>query len=229
MGNNTVNVPVINLIDKILTFEPEQYAEAAASEDLFTQTLLGFKENGFYLEIGSGDPDFYSTTQLFEKTYDWAGVSIEIDKDMHDRFTSERKNVCLNVDAFTVDYSSMLKEHNAPTQIDFLMIDAMKPLKAWVGPPHADLKSFEMLSMLPLDEYRFSVIVFKHDSYINDVQGSDAKKKARSLLESKGYKLLLEDVSALPDQYFPFEDYFIDASVITEENILCLPTEQLKQ
>ena len=81
-------------------------------------------------------------------------------------------------DALNVDYLKLLKENNFSTEIDLLSMD----LDPW------DV-TFEVLKKIPLDNIKFSVILYEHDGYRS---GDEFKQKTRTYLESYDYILFTE-------------------------------------
>jgi len=84
-------------------------------------------------------------------------------------------------------------------QIDYLSLD--------IEPAHQTLAA---LNLLPLDDYRFSVITYEHDYYR---EGPECMSLSRALLSSYGYQLVCENVQINGDA---FEDWYVDPSVVSE-------------
>ena len=59
------------------------------------------------------------------------------------------------------------------------------------------------------------VITFEHDYYVDT--SKQIRNKSRNLLESHGYKLVVQNVS--PDDNSPFEDWWVHPHIISEEQI----------
>ncbi len=191
-------------------------------QDIFALSILDGKSNGTYVEIGADQPRIYNNTYILEKDYNWDGISFELDADKVEFFDYMRRNSCVCTDATTFDYRSLFKEKNYPKQIDYLSLD--------IEPADNTLKA---LNQLPLDEYRFSVITFETELYqalkatihyadSPELQEAMRKEygayhiesKARKILKSYGYELLLENVM---HQNNPYEDWWIDPNVVDPE------------
>ena len=170
-----------------------------ATQDLFVLEMLSGKKGGFYVEIGGGHPSESNNTMLLESQFDWSGISFELDASLADLFNSARKNKCLAIDATTANYSKIFSEITVPAQIDYVSID-IEPAT----------NSFNALTRLPHDQYRFSVITFEHDRYIS---GSEITEKSREFLAGLGYQLVVADVCVFGKC---FEDWWIDPKIIPE-------------
>jgi hypothetical protein len=179
-----------------------------ASQDLFVLMCLNGKSNGTYLEIGASEPIEISNTYLLESEFGWNGTSIDIEE--HKEFRSSRKNNYLVQDALKINYTELLKDF--PKRIDYLSLD--------IDPMHQTL---ECLKLLPLSEYRFSVITYEHDYYSQNPQVSDPiRAEARKILWENGYTLLCSDVCvnvANTSWVAPFEDWWIDPKEINVDEV----------
>ena len=68
------------------------------------------------------------------------------------------------------------------------------------------------LKALPLDDYRFSVITYETDVYSS---GADIQDEQIEILESHaGYQLVIKNIK---NEGNPFEDWWIDPNIISEE------------
>lgn len=175
---------------------------AQVFQDLFVLSILNGKKDGTYLEIGSGDPFINNNTALLEKQYNWTGLSVEIKEADVMKFKAERKNSVLKADALTLNYKDLLKEHKFPTNIDYLQVDCEPPKT-----------TYEILTKIPFDEYKFAVITFEHDNYAT--LEKIYKKKSREFLKSKGYELLVANVGR--NNVDDFEDWWIHPDLVNPE------------
>jgi tetratricopeptide (TPR) repeat protein len=164
-------------------------------QDMFVLTMLKGKHDGFFLEIGCGDPFYGSNTYLLEKEFGWKGISIDIDPASTSKFPGNRKCQVLTEDATKLDY----KEFLLLSTIDYLQIDC-DPATV----------SLAVLKKIPLNLYKFAVITFEHDHY-NDESGI-VRNQSRDYLESFGYELVVGNIS--PDRYNPFEDWWVHPDLV---------------
>ena len=169
-------------------------------QDMFVLSMLDGKKNGVYVEIGADQPRVISNTYLLENNFDWSGVSFELDADKVTYFNSIRKNKCFCEDATSYDYKSLFEERNYPKQIDYLQLD--------IDPAEGTLRA---LKVLPLNDYRFSVITYETDVYSS---GADIQDEQIEILESHGYQLVAKNVKCEGN---PYEDWWIDPAIVSED------------
>jgi GR25 family glycosyltransferase involved in LPS biosynthesis len=175
-----------------------------AYQDMFVLSILNGKRNGTYLEIGTQEPFYQNNSALLETQFDWKGISIEIREDLCKKFAEERTNQILCKDATKINYEKLLDEFNQGTDIDYLQVDC-EPSKT----------TFEILTAIPFEKYRFAVITYEHDHSV-DVTGS-YRDKSRRFLKSFGYELAVKDVA--PNDDYTFEDWWIHPELI-DPNLL---------
>ena len=65
--------------------------------------------------------------------------------------------------------------------------------------------------VLPLDDYRFSVITYETDVYSS---GADIQDEQIEILESHGYQLVSKNVKCEGN---PYEDWWIDPAIVSED------------
>jgi hypothetical protein len=99
-----------------------------------------------------------------------------------------------------VNYEKLLTKYfPGQNNIDYLQLD--------IEPPK---NTYEALLSIPFDKYKFAVITYEHDDYI-DISRS-YKQKSREYLQSLGYILVVNDVS--PDQNSSFEDWWAHPDLV---------------
>ena len=168
-------------------------------QDMFILSMLNGKREGTYLEIGSADSYHGNNTALLEKTFGWRGVGIEYDEKFIHKYREQRSNKVLHTNALDVDYSELLKDISVNGVVDYLQLDC-EP---------SDI-TYEIMLKIPFEQYKFAVITYEHDDYIDIT--SSYREKSRKFLESKGYVLVVNDVS--PDGMSNFEDWWIHPDLI---------------
>lgn len=173
-------------------------------QDMFILYMTDGKKKGTYLEVGAGRPFHGNNTCLLEENYNWKGVSVEINPDYAREFHEQRKNTLLFTDALKLNYTKMLKEHFDTNEIDYLQLD-LEPAK----------NTFECLLSIPFEQYKFRVITYEHDYYIDFTKSY--REKSRRYLQMLGYELVVADVS--PDGISTFEDWWVHPDLINRDAI----------
>ena len=189
-----------NLKTKFTGAENIENNWSQSMQDIFVMSMLDGKRNGVYVEIGADQPRVISNTYLLEKDFDWSGISFELDADKVAFFNTIRKNKCLCEDATLYDYKSFFQKSNYPKQIDYLQLD--------IDPAEGTLRA---LKVLPLDDYRFSVITYETDVYSS---GADIQDEQIEILESHGYQLVAKNVKCEGN---PYEDWWVDPAIVSED------------
>lgn len=172
-------------------------------QDMFVLSVLKGKMNGSYLEIGSSEPYKNNNTALLENKFAWRGIGLEHSEDIVKTYRKHRHNPVICTDALIVDYNKLLNKYFPnETTIDYLQLD--------IDPPR---NTYELLLSIPFDKYKFAVITYEHDYYVDITRSY--RQKSREYLESLGYILLVNDVS--PDPYSSFEDWWVHPDLIDKD------------
>ena len=207
-----------------------------AFQDIFVLSMLDGMTHGWYLEVGAHHPVRNNNTHLLHTSYGWSGVSIDIDPKYSSKWRKRRPRSTLRIaDALKLDYAAALpswfdaqpsaspwtrwlgrEKRSAPLhdprRIDYLQLD-IEP----------SIHTLDVLNVLPLDSYRFSVITFETDAYAGDLRARD---RSRECLTKHGYELIAADVSVLyppvSEDLIPFEDWWVDPQVVSRARILAL-------
>ena len=176
----------------------KNYAESL--QDMFVLMCTDGKKNGVFLEIGASKPYYNNNTFLLESQFNWTGFSIDFNESLAGEW-SNRKSKFICKDARYIDWTSLLKlKNNSSNHIDYLQLDC--------EPPHVTL---DILYKIPFDKCTFSVITFEHDYYTN--LDNSVRLQSRNFLKSLGYELIIPNVS--PDDFRPFEDWYIHPQYVT--------------
>jgi hypothetical protein len=170
-----------------------------AFQDLFILAATNGKTNGLYLEIGAQQPFYQNNTALLEMQYNWNGISIEILPELCSQFENERNNKIVCADATKINYTKLLDEFDKGTDFDYLQLD-VEPSRV----------TFECLLAIPFERYRFGIITYEHDHYVD--MSSSYRDKSRKYLKLMGYELLVANVS--PNDNSPFEDWWYHPDLI---------------
>ncbi|HEY8161602.1 MAG TPA: hypothetical protein VIF34_04960 [Methylocystis sp.] len=208
----------------------ENYSQAF--QDLFVLSMLDGVRSGTYLEIGAQEPCSNNNTCLLHREFGWGGLSIELDPVHLSTWKKERpRSRLLIADALSLDYSGILSElvelgarkSGLPSLFSKLFPSGQKPtnridyLQLDIDP---SINTLGVLKLLPLSDFRFSVITFETDVYTGDLR---AQAESRALLLDHGYKLVGADVSVLYEPVsprpVPFEDWWVDPLIIDDKKI----------
>lgn len=172
-------------------------------QDLFALTMVNGKSNGYYIELGSGDPFLSNNTALLE-SLGWEGLSFDIDHEKVNKFKNERKNLVLAKNVINTDFLNIFNQFQVPKEIDYLSLD--------VDPSE---NTYKTLTKLPLDQYKFAVITYEHDFWHDETMSY--KSKSREYLKSYGYELIINDVGANENQ--SFEDWWVHPDLVDNKII----------
>jgi hypothetical protein len=202
-----INYEITKLPNLLIEFDgadnvKRNYSEAY--QDMFVLTATNGKRNGTYVEIGSGHPSYGNNTYLLEKEFGWRGLSLDIDENFIAQHSNERSHTAILKDATTINYDKYFTGMNLPSNIDYLQID--------VDPADISLK---VLYSMPFDTFKFSVITFEHDHYAQP--HTNVREKARAFLKSYGYVLVASNIS--PDDFRPYEDWFVHPDLVDADII----------
>jgi hypothetical protein len=171
---------------------------------MFILSMLNGKRNGTFLEIGGAEPFKGNNTALLEKNFDWTGVSIEYDQKFVENYRKNRSAKLIHDDALILNYEKLLSENFEGNVVDYLQLD-IEPAR----------HTYECMLRIPFDKYKFAVITYEHDYYV-DVTKS-YREKSREFLKSKGYELIANDIS--PDGISNFEDWWVHPDLV-DKNII---------
>ena len=192
-------------------------------QDVLALSLVGTERKGFFVEFGATDGLTLSNSYLLETEFGWSGILCEPGKNWHPAlkgnrgvgidtrcvFSSTGKLVeftetmvgelstissfmqlgssrFLRKDALlyqveTVSLEDLLLTHNAPKYIEFLSVDT-------------EGSEFEILRGFPFDRYTFGLICVEHNYTRN-------REKLYELLTGRGYRRVLNELSAFDDWY----------------------------
>ena len=104
------------------------------------------------------------------------------------------------------------KEFDNNGFFDYLQVDC--------EPPSV---SFEILKMIPFDEFKFGVVTFEHDYYADLTKS--IREESRAFMRSKGYILVIGNVSMNDD--CPYEDWWVHPDLVDNERIDKIKTSRL--
>ena len=170
------------------------------AQESYVLSVLEEKRNGYYVELGSGDPAIGNNTRLLEEEFEWVGLALDVDEKLVQKYNLERRNKCIKADALTFDYIKYFEENNFPKEIDYLQIDI---------DDHENSACMLALLALPMLKYRFRVITIEHD-LIRNFKWQAMRDAQREILSSLGYTLTGQLVN---------EDWWVDKNLIPNYSV----------
>ena len=157
-----------------------------SNQDLFALHTSRYKQNGFFLEIGSNHPINHNNTYILEKNYNWKGCMVEYDKSFEPLYKIHRQNsiYCME-DARIVKYREIMDHNNFPLNMDYLQIDLDVNNRSTID-------TLRLLDNTVFDKYKFASITFEHDIYTGNYFNTQAE--SRRIFEKRGYLLVFPNV-----------------------------------
>ena len=172
-------------------------SKSQASQDIFVKYILDDLDKGYFLDIGSYEPIHLSNSYSLEQV-GWDGLLFDI-TDYTNVYKDVRKSKFICGDITKMDLSTVFRENNVPSVIDYVSIDV-------------DESTDTFLDIFPFDEYECKVITFEHDAYRI---GEQLKNKSREIFKNKWYKLLCSDVGVVSrTDNDNFEDWYVNEKYI---------------
>jgi hypothetical protein len=184
-------------------------------QDKFVVSILKNKQNGYFLEIGSNHPKLINNTYVLEKELNWKGIMIEYDQSWIPQYKLERPNSIYVInDATQINYDQLLKQNNAPKNIDYLQIDLEVCNRS-------TLTTLEILNNTIFNEYKFATVTFEHDIYDGD--RFNTRLASREIFLNRNYILVFQDVR---NGINAFEDWYIYPDLVDMNYINKIKTDQ---
>jgi hypothetical protein len=109
----------------------------------FVMKMFNYKEQGYFVDLGSGAPFNASNTSRLEEL-GWTGICVDLTQNPDYRL---RRCNFFATNALKLDYKNLFEKCDAPEVIDFLSLDI-------------DEYSTELLKLMPFDKYKFKIIEF---------------------------------------------------------------------
>jgi hypothetical protein len=173
-------------------------------QDKYVTKVLKEKRNGYFIEIGSGDPIKNNNTYLLESSYNWSGIMIEFDEKYQESYILNRPNsIHVFNDATQIDYLNLFQTNNVLSNIDYLQID----LDAYDG---STMKTLNLLNEQIFDNYKFATITFEHDIYRTNV--NNTRELSRQIFENRGYLRVFSDVTNR--RFASYEDWYVHPDLV---------------
>jgi hypothetical protein len=182
-----------------------------ACQDEFILNVLKYKNNGFFLEIGSNHPININNTYTLEKNYNWKGIMVEYDNSYEQLYKEHRPNsIHILNDATQVDYKNIFEINNMPNEMDYLQIDLDVQNRS-------TLSTLELLDNDIFDKYKFATITFEHDIYVGNC--FDTREKSRQIFDKRGYLCVFKDIHYEDKPSIVFEDWYVNPDLVDMDYI----------
>lgn len=174
-----------------------------AGQDVFVLTILGRKQNGFFIEIGTNMPKQINNSWPLESEFGWNGVLVEYDARFYPLYEAERPNQKVwKGDASKMNFAELFEQDKVPADVDYLQIDLEANNRS-------TLTTLEHLNEQVMDKHRFAVVTFEHDIYTGNHHNT--REASRKILTDRGYLLVCPDVR---NDNLPYEDWWVHPALV---------------
>jgi len=182
----------------------EEKYNGQAEQDKYVLKVLKGKRNGFFVEIGSNEPEIINNSYLLETGYNWRGIMVEYEQKYLPLYQEHRPNsIHVINDATQINYKNLFELNNVPLNIDYLQID----LEANNG---STLRTLELLDEQVMDNYKFATITFEHDIYHTNYMNT--RLKSREIFNKRGYYRVFSDINNKGIN--PYEDWYVHPDLV---------------
>ena len=217
------------LIVEIMTYHSQ------LEQDKWVHSVLGDKQNGFFIELGACDGLYLSNTLFFEETMGWNGICIEPNDNYFKELCNNRKcivsdSLIYSEEGHVVNFSmcnavsGIINENTGPytnpdanVHVKKVTTTLAKVLQDSNAPSVIDYLSLDVegqeytiLSTFPFDKYIFRCITVEHNEpHIGNTQ----QLLIRSVLEMNGYTFVKGN-DRLNGSHGPIDDFYVHSSVV---------------
>ena len=202
-------------------------------QDKWVNSVLGNKQDGFFVELGASNGVELSNTLFFERFLGWNGICIEPNPKFKDELSKNRKchicNFCVSsiddreLDFSVCGYTSGLIETAGPFTKKKDSIIKVKTktmesiLKMYNTPNVIDYLSldvegheYEILKTFPFDKYIIKCITVEHNE---PHTGPEMRYKIRDILVKNGYVFVKGNDNIRNWKHGSIDDFYIHNSV----------------
>lgn len=198
-------------------------SESQMKQDIFVQSILGFKQNGYFVEFGATNGIAFNNTLLLENEFNWNGILSEPAKNYQAALAANRncivENRCVwqesnqillfnettdlylsTLDQFT-NYDNLANCRVTLQKYEVNTISLNDLLDTHNAPTSIDYISvdtkggeIEIISTFNFDKYDVSIFTINHDF-------TPERQQIYDLMLSKGYVRVANEVSFMDDWY----------------------------
>jgi FkbM family methyltransferase len=141
---------------------------AQIKQDLFVLTMLNYKKDGFFIEVGAGDGINFSNTYLLEKEFNWRGILIEPNKTFFESCLKSRK--CKVINKILLDGDKTELKFYEKISGEFSHAEGFGNVSA------SEVKSYYSVEIINFDEIFDSKNVPEEIDFLSiDTEGSEAE------------------------------------------------------
>lgn len=202
-------------------------------QDAWVHSVLGNKENGFFIELGASDGNYISNTYFFEKTLGWKGICIEPNPMFYETLSKTRKcNICFScvsdkddteVQFYLDSYASGVTATVGPfTQSTHPVMVKTKTLqtilKTYNAPATIDYLSldvegheYEVMKNFPFHDYIINCITVEHNA---PHTGPEMQNTMNKLLTDNGYVFVKGNDDILDWGHGPIDDFYVHHTIL---------------
>lgn len=205
-------------------------SQAQLRQDLVALLATGFREGGYFVEIGATDGLYLSNTHILERQFGWSGLLVEPAVFWHHRLRQERQatidtrcvhartegtivfrevtvDPALSTIAAFVNSDSHAQARQDGRDYAVACVSLADLLREHGAPERIDYLSidtegseFEILEPFDFGRYRFDFVTCEHNY---GTRRNDILK----LMKGKGYLRILDEISR-------FDDWFVHESLV---------------
>lgn len=205
-------------------------------QDKWVHSVLGDKQNGFFIELGACDGLYLSNTLFFERTLGWNGICIE----PNDNYINDLRNnrTCMinnslvySEEGAEVEFSqcraasSIVGEHMGPftdSNRDHIVKKVTSTLANVLHAHHApnivdylsldvEGQEYNILRTFPFSTYKFRCITVEHNE---PHVGNEQQMLIRSLLEKNGYTYVKGNDDVHNWGHGPIDDFYVYSPLV---------------
>jgi FkbM family methyltransferase len=198
-------------------------------QDKWVHSIIGNKNNGFFVELGACDGLYLSNTLFFEKTLGWNGICIEPNDNYFNKLQMNRKCHITNELVYfekghTVDFalcgstSGIADENIGPftsknnitkkitTTLDAILDKFNAPIMIDYLSLDVEGQEYNVLKNFPFDKYKFKCMTVEHNA---PHVGTRQQMLIRELLEMNGYIFVKGNDDIHNWGHGPIDDFYI--------------------
>ena len=197
-------------------------------QDAWVHSVLGNKNDGFFIELGASDGMEYSNSLFFEKNLGWKGLCIEPNPFYYTKLQENRKCLtspyCIsdinnkNIEFNLSDLASGVLSTAGPftngsknilvetKRLDTLLDEIKAPLIIDYLSLDVEGHEYDVINDFNFKKYRFNCITVEHNE---PHTGPKMRNMLRYILEKNGYIFVKGNDDILSWNHGPIDDFYI--------------------